>query len=208
MSSTKNAVYPLFATPLMVSGDRYAFSEAEQRFLSGLEMTDNVGNSMSVDDQVLDHRELKGLRRFIDDHIRLFKANLLRIREDNEIYITQSWVTCSHPGDYHPKHRHPNSVISGVLYLDDETDDGQTPIRFHRTLDLFPVDLAYDELNEFNASSREFDPERGMLVLFPSSLEHDVEKNRSQHRRRSLSFNTYIRGVVGGKEQLTRLDLS
>ena len=46
-----------------------------------------------------------------------------------------------------------------------------------------------------------------MLILFPSLLEHDVERNKADGVRRSLSFNTFVRGVVGGSKQLTEVDL-
>lgn len=204
----KNAVYPLFACPIMISGARYDFARAEESFLGGLEMIDNVGNAMSKDDTVLDRPEMSKLRRFVEEQIDLFAKNLLRLPADNDIYITQSWVTLTRQGEHHPKHRHPNSIISGVMYLDDAGEETQSPIRFHRSNELFPLDFAFDDLNEFNASSREFDPERGMLVMFPSLLEHDVGTNRSALPRRSLSFNTFVRGSIGGREQLTRLEVS
>ena len=203
----KNTLYPLFAYPVVTCGDRYDFSANEKNYFANLEMIDNVGNTMSRKDRVLDDAELSNLKRFIDQNLFNYKKNLLHIRDDNEIYITQSWVNRSHPDQFHPKHRHQNSVISGVMYLDDEDDD-LPPIRFHRMHELYPVEFSYDELNEFNASCRTFAPARGMLVLFPSLLEHDVETNRTQRIRTSLSFNTYVRGVVGGREQLTEVTIA
>ncbi len=94
------------------------------------------------------------------------------------------------------------------MYLDDNIDESLPPIRFHRTLDMFPLDFSFDTLNEFNASSREFDPEQGTLMLFPSLLEHDVEINTSDRMRTSISFNTYVRGLVGGRKQLTDVNIS
>jgi len=203
----KNTLYPLFAWPVVVCGDRYDFSESENDYLAGLEMTDNVGNTMSKNDRILDTPELSNLKEFVEQNVFNYKKNLLHIRDDNEIYITQSWVNRSHPGQFHPRHRHQNSVISGVMYLDQDDED-LSPIRFHRAHELYPVEFSYDELNEFNASCRTFDPKQGMLVLFPSLLEHDVEINRTNRTRTSLSFNTYVRGTVGGREQLTEVTIA
>ena len=203
----KNSLFPLFAYPVVICGEQYEFSETEKDFISSLDMRDNVGNTMSKNDRVLDAPELSNLKQSIDRNVFIYKKNLLHIRDDNEIYITQSWVNRSHPDQFHPKHRHPNSVISGVMYLD-ESDEDLPPIRFHRTHELYPVEFSYDELNEFNASCRTFEPKQGMLVLFPSLLEHDVEVNRSNRTRTSLSFNTYVRGVVGGREQLTEVTIA
>ena len=201
----KNAVYPLFASPLMICAEMYEFAAAEERHLSDLEMIDNVGNWMSSDDKVLDNPELERLRRFVDEQLLTYKKHLLRLKDDNEIYLTQSWLNRSDPGQHHPKHNHPNSIISGVLFLDDVS--GQAPLRFHRAVELLSLDFEFAELTDFNASCREFDPQRGMLILFPSLLEHDVETNRTDVPRRSLSFNTYVRGQIGGKRQLTRIEM-
>jgi len=204
----KNAIYPLFPYPLVVCARNYEFTSSENKYISELEMIDNNGNLMSKNDKVLDSKELSELKRFIDEQILNFKKNLLRIKDENEIFITQSWVNTSNPDQYHPKHKHPNSVISGVMFLDENNDASLPPIRFHRTLEMFPLNFQFDELNEFNASAREFDPVQGMLMLFPSLLEHDVEKNSSDRVRTSISFNTFVRGRVGGREQLTEVSIS
>lgn len=204
----KHAIYPLFASPVMICAETYEFSSLEREFISGLEMHNNIGNSMSKNDRVLDSAELADLKRFIDEQIFTFKKKLLRIKDDNEIYITQSWVNKSNTSQFHPKHKHPNSVISGVMYFDENRDESLPPIRFHRTLDMFPLEFNFDDLNEFNASCRLFETVQGMLILFPSLLEHDVEQNRSDRVRTSISFNTFVRGVVGGSKQLTEVKIS
>ena len=204
----KNAVYPLFPAPLMICGTRYRFSVAERKYLDELEMVENTGNRMSKNDRVLDSEELSELRAFIDEQILNYKENLVHIKADNEIYITQSWINRSKADEYHHKHKHPNSVISGVMFLDANEDGSLPPIRFHRAQDVFPMEFEYNNLNEFNASCQTFDPEEGMLVLFPSLIEHDVDKNASDRVRTSLSFNTYVRGVVGGRRTLSEITIS
>lgn len=204
----KNAVYPLFAVPLMISGEMYDFSTAERAYIGQLKMIENDGNRMSENDAILDAPELSGVKQFIDANLLNYKKNLLRIPDDNEIYITQSWVNNSDPGHFHPKHKHPNSVISGVMYLDENADGNLPPIRFHRAAEALSLDFRYDELNDFNATSKEFDPEQGMLMLFPSQLEHDVAKNNSGRMRTSISFNTFARGTLGGRKQLTEVSIS
>ena len=203
-----NNVFPAFAYPIVLCGDRYDFSADELAWIDDLEMIENVGNRVSEDDRILDSEALGALRAFIDERILLYKRELLRIPDDNEIYITQSWANRAEPGQFHPRHRHQNSIISGVMYLDENAKGGLPPIRFHRAQELFPLDFAYDELNDFNATCKTFDPQRGMLILFPSLLEHDVEPNASETPRTSISFNTYARGRIGGKRQLTELDIS
>ena len=202
-----NTIYPLFPWPLVVCGERYRFDETEKSFISGLDMLENSGNRMSKNDTVLDSEALTSLRTFIDRQVMNYKKNLLRIKDENEIYITQSWVNSSSQDQFHPKHKHPNSVLSGVMFFDENSDGKLPAIRFHRSHEMFPLGFSFDELNEFNACSREFDPEQGMLILFPSFLEHDVDKNTSDRNRTSISFNTYVRGTIGGKAQLTEISI-
>ena len=191
----------------MISGENYDFSTAEQDFIANLEYADNVGNLRSKNSKILASTELAGLKAFIESQIELYKLKLLRIRDKNEIYITQSWTNISRPGQFHPKHRHPNSLISGVMFFSDNAAGNHPALRFHRTVDIFPLELLFDELNEFNSTCREFDPVRGRLVLFPSLVEHDVGINTSDTERITFSFNTFVHGVIGGSEQLTEVEL-
>jgi len=94
------------------------------------------------------------------------------------------------------------------MFFDDNDDESLPPIRFHRTLEMFPLEFEFDDLNESNASCRSFKTVQGSLILFPSLLEHDVEKNRSGRTRTSISFNTYVRGVVGGRQKLAEVKIS
>ncbi len=204
----KNAIYLLFPYPVMICAENYQFTSSEKKYISELEMIDNIGNLMSKNDKILDSKELTNLKLFIDEQIFIFKKKLLHMKDENEIYITQSWVINSNPNQYHPKHKHPNSVISGVMFFDENDDESLPPIRFHRTLEMFPLDFEFDNLNESNADCRSFETVQGSLILFPSLLEHDVEKNSSDRVRTSISFNTYVRGVVGSREKLTELNIS
>jgi uncharacterized protein (TIGR02466 family) len=171
-------------------------------------MIDNTGNMMSKNDEIMDSEELSDLKLFIDEQLLIYKKKLLQMKDENEIYITQSWVNKSSSNQFHHKHKHPNSVISGVMYFDENNDESLPPIRFHRTLAMFPLEFEFDNLNESNADCRSFETVQGSLILFPSLLEHDVEKNRSDRARTSISFNTYVRGVVGVRKQLNEITIS
>ena len=177
------------------------------RGCTSLAMAENVGNTMSQNDRLLESPELANLRAFIETQIGVYKNKLLHLKKDNEIYITQSWANKSKSNEYHAIHKHPNSFISGVLFVTGNEGDGLPPIRFHRTNDLFPLDLEFEEYNEFNNGVRWFNPVKGGLILFPSTLAHDVDRNETSKERITLSFNTFVRGPLGGKQQLTAVDI-
>jgi len=96
----KNAIYPLFPYPRVIPGRRYERTAAEKEIIAGLELTHNEGNRMSKSDAVLDSESLAALRRFIDEQLFNYRKILLHIGEDNEIYITQSWLNSANAGQF------------------------------------------------------------------------------------------------------------
>lgn len=202
-----NSIIPLFSFPLMICSKNYEFSDAEKKYILELTMAENVGNSMSRNDRILESEELSSLKAFIDTEILVYKNQVLRMKDENEIYITQSWANKSKTNEFHQIHKHPNSILSGVLFFTGKKGDGLPPIKFHRTHDLFPLNFQYKELNEFNTGARWFEPVEGRLILFPSTVEHDVERNKSSNDRITLSFNTFVRGSLGGDAQLTKVNI-
>ena len=47
----------------------------------------------------------------------------------------------------------------------------------------------------------------GLLVMFPSRLEHSVLNKKENNQRISLAFNTFIKGDIGDQKGLTHLIL-
>ena len=45
------------------------------------------------------------------------------------------------------------------------------------------------------------------IFLFPSDISHSVSRNDSQHPRRSIAFNCFIRGELGGYDTSNQLFL-
>lgn len=158
----------------------------------GRRFVTNQGN-LTYDEYHL-HREpcMTGLRRFFEESLGLF-LNGLGYRIPG-IDITQCWLNVNRPGDHHHRHHHPNSFISGVYYLEAALDSGT--IVFHRpwVLEIEPDRAA---ASPFTSDLVEQVPEPGLLLLFPSRIEHSVTPNRSPVARMSISFNTRLRGKVG-----------
>ena len=64
------------------------------------------------------------------------------------------------------------------------------------------------EFNIWNSTTWWFPSVTNELVLFPSWLNHKVEPNeRATTDRISISFNTFVRGILGKQEGLTKLNL-
>ena len=202
------SVFPLFPCPVLISPENYSFTEAEESYISELALADNLGNLMSLNDKILESMEMSSLKSFITEQLNIYTKRILRIREENEIYITQSWANTAGINQFHPRHIHPNSIISGVLFITGEEGDGLPPLRFHRGNNLIPLELQYEEPNDFNGGCHWFTPIRGRLLLFPSLIEHDVQENKTSKERVTISFNTFVRGELGNKAQLTQVQIN
>ena len=122
-----DSVFPLFSYSVMVCSENYKFTGAEKKYITELAMAENIGNSMSRSDRILDSTELSILKAFIDAQIYTYKNKVLRMKDENEIYITQSWANKSTTDEFHPKHKYPNSIISGVMFVSGIERDGLPP---------------------------------------------------------------------------------
>ena len=163
----------------------------------------NIGNTRSADTCVLNNTELAGLKSFFESQIHVYQDTIVKPKDGTSIYITQSWINYNNPGDYHHKHKHPNSYISGVFYIDTTINDR---IFFDR--DQFTqLEIGSVEYNPWNSHKWWLPATQYQLYLFPSSLTHYVEKNLGTQTRISLSFNTFVSGNLGDQNILTELTL-
>jgi len=152
---------------------------------------------------VLRDPALTSLRSFIEDSVSDYFKNTVNPKHNVSLRVTQSWCNYSEPGQYHHKHAHPNSYISGVFYVQTNADD---KIYFYRD-GWQQIKFPPEQWNPYNSESWWFEATAGKLILFPSSLTHMVPEVKGDDVRISLSFNTFPVGVVGEEMDLTGLKL-
>ena len=141
-----SSIIPLFSSAVMVCSAKYTLSADEEEYIRQVEYGDNSGNHKSSCDRILQEPELAGMQAFVQRQIQSYTQNLLKLDDAIDLYITQSWLNKAEKDQYHPLHNHPNSVLSGVLFL---SGGGKLPpIRFHRFNPLFPLELNFTELND------------------------------------------------------------
>ncbi len=162
-----------------------------------------AGSHQSSDTYILDKPEFAALRRVLLMFANSFMQKVLCV--DGTARITQSWVNKNEPARDHAKHRHPNSIASGVYYLD--VPEGSS-IVFHRSEagNGFALQPAYTkDLNSYVNDTMEVGVATGGLIIFPSYLWHSVPPNLSDKDRWSLAFNCVTEAHLGDKSKLTEL---
>jgi len=194
----------LFPTAVGFSKLGRDLTEEELLFIKKQVRHPNEGNTTSDNRKILKSVEMTEIREFIEDAMLDYFKSVYAPKFDVTPYITQSWANFTEPGQYHHKHSHPNSIISGVFYpqADRETDK----IYFYKD-GYERIKLTAGEYNPYNSESWWYETGAGDLIIFPSSLTHMVQTKQGDGTRISISFNTFLKGYIGSDENLTGLHL-
>jgi uncharacterized protein (TIGR02466 family) len=199
----------LFPTPIYMTNIDREFTKKELNFVKDQKnhCTKNEGNINTIDNYILKRPEFKKIKKFIEDCCQDYLEKIICPKNDIKLYVTQSWLNYTEEKQYHHKHAHPNSVVSGVLWL--SSDKKNDNIKFFDGKEYKPISPQIDDtkFNIWNSSSWWFAVEIGQVALFPSSTTHQVETKKGSNTRVSLSFNTFYKGIVGSNKDLTELIL-
>lgn len=196
-------LHGIFPTPVAKFALGRDFTANETDFVAAQPTHKNMGNTTSNDRYVLGHDTLANLMTFVQASVDEYVKAIYAPKETVSLRITQSWLNYTKPGEFHHKHAHPNSFVSGVLYL--KAAKERDKIYFYRD-GYQQIKLTTDNWNLYNSESWWFEVATGELILFPSSLTHMVETVQGDDRI-SLAFNTFPVGLAGSEESLTALHL-
>lgn len=197
----------MFATPLYRATLGRPFTQGELDFFREAlaDCVDSISNLSSRDKNVLSNPALKDLRDTLQQHLDEYFKTIYNTSNSVSLKITQSWLTLSRQGDSHHSHTHPNSVVSGVLYINLAKNDG---VSFHRNEDNLWHELLPAQENYFNAKSYFINTEVGDILLFPSNVRHGVREVTEAVERVSLSFNSFFEGELGKEEFATAIKIT
>jgi uncharacterized protein (TIGR02466 family) len=189
---------PLFSTPI------YSVVFNEDQMTNKSDLINYKFKRLEIDNgyisdslHILDEPEFAELKNNILDELEFYTREVLKVSKEIEFYITNSWVMKHSKGDWSHPHAHLNSILSAVLYLDVNENSGTINfIKTKNTNNLLPACFAipFTEWNLFNSDMWKILPEKNQLIIFPSSLEHSVNKSESNEDRYVLAFNVFIRG--------------
>ena len=106
-----------------------------------------------------------------------------------KIKIPQLWVNVNKKGDWNTIHQHGQYNLAGTYYVKVPEDSGRIVFRDPRPAAIsnkFLVDR-FDKGEFFNIK-----PLEGMLIIWPSYLDHFVEPSNSDEERISISFDVVV----------------
>lgn len=203
--SNKAVIHNLFPTPVGCYTVDHKLTKKEHSFLINQPQRNNMGNTTSVDNKILNNKELSTFKKALEQKLSAYFNEVYSPKHQISLRITQSWVNYTKKGQYHHKHRHPNSFVSGVYYIESTELD---KIYFYNSHPANNIKIPPNTWNIWNSESWWFEATKGDLFLFPSTLEHMVETVSAEDTRISLSFNTFPVGIVGEENDLTLLELT
>ena len=174
------------------------FTENEINFIMSEynHLLENMGNNSSEDMHILRHEPLADLRKFIQKSLDMYFLHIYQPKtpKNARLTLTQSWLNFTKPGEHHHVHTHPNSIISGCLYIN--AQKGLDMITFqNREIPQFQIET--ENINEFNSLELNVPVATKDIVLFPSNMLHRVPDTESTDMRISLAFNSFFRGKIG-----------
>lgn len=169
----------------------------------GEEKYQNAGNKTSLNRNVLDLPSFSFLREEITNAFNEYMRNILMIGEETQFKLTQSWLNYTTKSEFHHVHKHPNSYLSAVVYLESDDDD---KIYFEKD-EYQQIRLYPKEYNQYNSESWWLPTPKGKIYVFPSSITHRVEARENDGLRVSLAANMFPVGYIGDNTALTELIL-
>mgnify|MGYP005997411865 FL=1 len=197
----------IFPIPIYLSNIDRPFTKEELEFVYNQKnkVVANDGNTSSKDNYILNRKEFKDIKQFLLKCCRDYLKRVVSPKNNIEIYITQSWLNFTETNQYHHRHLHPNSVISGVLYFDCNSLYDRIVFVNPRSYEQIKPEI--NEYNLWNSETWFYPLETGKLIMFPSSLTHQVDTKKGNNTRISLAFNTFYKGTIGLNKNLTELIL-
>ena len=160
------------------------------------------GNNVSSDFYILDNDEFSDIKKVLTDSVNEYFKEIVNPNKDIKLYITTSWINMNKNGESHHPHKHPNSIVSAVLYID--TCEEDTISFINKSSNTLFGNLKFNDIPTTKWSIPEWNLATmvNTLVMFPSTVPHHVNPrpNTCKGTRISLSFNTWFKGTIGGGE--------
>ena len=188
-------IHNLFSIPLLKMSNKKGLTEKERKLVKKYKKESyfNFSHTYTKSNQVLLDKGFKEIKDFILLGIKTYVDNIIVPKNKLNFYITESWINYNNYKDFTHQHNHPNSIISGVYYIETLEKDF---IKFIKPKN--EIRFESYSYNLYNSGAWDVPVINNLLILFPSHLEHNVGQNiQVPHKERiSLAFNTFVKGPI------------
>jgi uncharacterized protein (TIGR02466 family) len=185
-----------FSTPVWISkiNNFESVNNEMYEYISSLKRKDPLGIIKSnfkgwhSKDFNLQDKKLKKFIEAIKSNINNSLNDMSWDLSSQTVKIKSMWAIINEKEAWNQKHHHSNSDISAAYYVDAHDNCGDIVFYDPRPARVYkhPIPI---KPNNLNATVNSIKPEPGLLVLFPSYLEHSVNPNMSDKKRIVVSFN-------------------
>jgi uncharacterized protein (TIGR02466 family) len=202
----ESVINGIFPTPIYISKLNRKLSSLELKFVEKNKKSvyKNEGNTTSNNSYILNEKQFVNIKKELDLRVKDYFDKIICPANNITPYITQSWLNYTEKNQYHHKHQHQNSLISGVFYIN--CNEEFDKIKFFNDK-YSTIKLEVKDWNIWNSEAWWFQVKTGDIILFPSSLTHMVENKEGANTRISLAFNVFIKGTIGSNRDLNGLIL-
>ncbi|MDJ0951372.1 MAG: TIGR02466 family protein [Alphaproteobacteria bacterium] len=114
-------------------------------------------------------------------------------------WVIQGWANINRLGDYHEPHNHPRSYLSGTYYVKmprgTDTESNRSDVRPNCITFFDPratANMTAIRDDPYVAYEHTVQPRPGLMMMWPSFVNHFVHPNLSKDTRISVSFNIVL----------------
>jgi len=186
----------IFATPIWTSiiPKHRKINEKMFRYIKSLQKINRSGISRSnllgwhSKNFDLELEQPKFFVNSISPHINSVLTDMDWDIINQEVKITGMWAIINKKNSSNAMHIHSNNYLSAAYYVKAPINCGDIVFYDPR----FAATYRYPKIsktNKLNSNIVSFQPKEGMLVLFPSYLQHSVNVNKTDEERIVISFN-------------------
>jgi uncharacterized protein (TIGR02466 family) len=199
----KESELNLFGIPIYIGKIKLKKEEINYIINSNYERVHINNGFKTKNNYLLNDKNLKNLKKEIENELKNFVYNQLKIKNNYKFVMLNSWAMKHIKNDWAQPHYHSNSFISGVVYLKTNKNSGY--FSFNKNSNWNNIcsnflKFEYTKYTEQNCDTWFILPENGNIILFPSFLEHSVSKNESDEDRYCCSFNFYPNVEIKDRE--------
>lgn len=143
------------------------------------------------------NENILGLPQLVELHT-FIKDTVQNIHQSVGLYgnveFTNSWFSINRKYSYHESHNHCPDIWSGVYYVQAEESDATISFLNKVMIDSgWPYSAKKAAQTDFVSNKVTCPVKTGMLIVFPSYLDHMVNQHLTDNERVTIAFNLNIK---------------